>query len=136
MAHRLLAHPSRALSGPAAARLMLGVLGVCALGAGPLSAAASAQSTQICASRSTGGFGGAFMRMPDSNSCVTVGGANAKGFQEGTTADVGDSLGASAAPLSASALSGSAPVTASPLTSLSTATPSTAPAVDPWKQAR
>ncbi len=115
---------------------MLAALGVCALGAGPLSEAASAQATQICASRSTGGFGGAFMRMPDSSSCVTVGGANANGFQEGTTADVGDNLGANAGPLSASALSSSAPVTASPLTSLSTATPSTAPVVDPWKQAR
>lgn len=136
MAHGSFLRSSRARLGLHDARVVLAALGVCALGAVPLALPAAAQSTQICASRGTS-FGNSFMRGPDKDSCVTVN-ANGQtsGFTEGGQANVDGALGANASSLSSSSLSSAAPVTASPLTSMSTTMPSTAPVVDPWKQAR
>lgn len=116
--------------------LALGVLGLGVLACGPLVSVAHAQA-QICTSRVSG-----FMRMPDNQSCTTLGASGKAGFAEGSSSDVpsegarmGVGPGAATTSLAGSAMA-NAPVTASPMTSLSTATSSNLPVVDPWKQSR
>lgn len=122
------------------ARIALAAVGACALGAGPLSVAANAQTMQLCS-----GYGAGFMRMPNSDSCVKVGGGvQAQGFSGGSLTNnanpgTGMSIDGGTSPSSLASSTMSAPATtASPLTSISSATGANAgaPVVDPWKQAR
>lgn len=122
------------------ARIALAAVGLCALGAGSLSGAASAQTMQVCSS-----YGAGFMRMPNSDSCVKMGGGvQAQGFTGGTLSNnanpgSGMSIGEGSSPSSLASSTMSAPaVSASPLTSLSSSSGANAggSGVDPWKQAR
>lgn len=119
--------------------LGMGVLGLGTLGIMTLAGPASAQQMQICS-----GYGAGFMRMPDSNSCVHVGGGvQAQGFSGGSlsnNANPGSGMsiseGAGSSSLASSALPATAQ-TASPLTSLSSSAGGNGgQGVDPWKLAR